>query len=69
MSILDSIAKGSSLFPRFGASLHPSMIFSGLAYKRSYAHAYTRSAAPLWRRIRQLKFPVVVVALYPALIL
>ena len=69
-SILDSIAKGISLFPRFFAGCIPTSIlndfytcstyFSGFAYKRSYAHAYMRSArraAPLshvslvkWRR-------------------
>ena len=81
-SILDSIAKGISLFPRFFAWCIPTSIFIQLndfytcstyfswfaykcsyniirsyAYKRSYAHAYMRSAAPLsrvslvkWRR-------------------
>ena len=61
-SILDSIAKGISLFPRFFAWCIPasiviqlndfctfSHIFLWLAYKRSYAHAYMRSAAPLSR--------------------
>ena len=55
-----------------------STYFSGFAYKRSYAHAYMRSAARTarvslvkWRRsnIRQLEFTVVVVASHPALIL
>ena len=52
-------------------------IFFMVAYKRSYMHAYMRSAAPLsrvslvkWRRSssRQLEFTFVV-ASYPALIL
>ena len=61
-SILDSIAKGISLFPRFFAWCIPTSIFvndfctcstyfSWFAYKCSYTHAYMRSAhaAPLSR--------------------
>ena len=50
VSILDSIAKGISLFPRFFAWCIPTSIlndfctcstyFSWFVYKRSYAHAY-----------------------------
>ena len=64
---LTVLLRGYPCFHDFlhGASLHPysndfstcSTYFSGFAYKRSYAHAYMRSAAPLsrvslvkWRR-------------------
>ena len=58
-SILDSIAKGISFFPRFFAWCFPTSIlndfctcstyFSWFTYKHSYAHAYMRTAEPLSR--------------------